>query len=587
MDKQLIFHTLNPQQQQKLSYFQEQGISPLLAKAWAIRHYEKAEKLIHYSLLQDMDTACKVLSDALLNEKEICVVADYDVDGATSCSIMTGGLRMMGNPDTIHYFVPDRMKHGYGLQPSVIDDLLLSFPETNLIVTVDNGIASIDGVAYAKEKGIGVVVTDHHLEGDTKPKEALCIVNPNRKTCTFPSKALAGCGVAFYTVKALYDYFQKSDSEHPIVQKAKTANLVSLADYAAIGTVADLVPLDANNRLLVELGLSRIRKGKANIGVRKLIEALELNEAKLNTSDIAFKIAPTLNAAGRLENMAKGIDTLMATNGDWAFNSALELREINDRRKNLEREMKDSALEQIELLSPEISEEFFSCCVFDEGFHEGVIGIIASRLKEQFYVPSLVFAPMEEKHKGRAMIKGSGRSIGEIHLRDALDYVSKKCPDSIVKFGGHSMAAGLSIYRDKFDEVAQTLNEYVKTHLKGVRPSALISIDDDLTASLSHIGIEDVENLNQAIWGQGFNEPVYYLEGEIVSQRVLKSKKVEGVSHLKIELLVDGKTLNVMRFFVGEPFDSSQKLKVVGKLSVNEWLGEKSIQMIADEAWQD
>ena len=373
------------------------GYSSLTAYSLSLRNYDRAEKMLPYLSLHDIDKCVDYLYDAIKVNKKMCVVADYDVDGATSCSIMVSGLRTLGAD--IVYFVPNRFKHGYGLQASVIDDMLITYPDIDVIITVDNGIASVSGVDYANSKNIDVVVTDHHLEGDERPN-AVVIVNPNKKDCQFESKALAGCGVAFYVVLALREKIAKLDN--------RKFNISYLQDYLAIGTVADVVTLDANNRLLVEYGLNRIKNHKANIGVQALIDVLGINQDKINTSDIAFQIAPTLNAAGRIEDMSKGINLLLSNNYEYATELAIELVKINKTRKSIENTMKEDALEQIDIANSN-SDDLFSCCVQNKDFHEGVIGILASRIKELLYVPTIVFSALEELEQGRAVLKGSGR----------------------------------------------------------------------------------------------------------------------------------------------------------------------------------
>lgn len=538
------------------------GYSSLTAYSLSLRNYDRAEKMLPYLSLHDIDKCVDYLYDAIKVNKKMCVVADYDVDGATSCSIMVSGLRTLGAD--IVYFVPNRFKHGYGLQASVIDDMLITYPDIDVIITVDNGIASVSGVDYANSKNIDVVVTDHHLEGDERPN-AVVIVNPNKKDCQFESKALAGCGVAFYVVLALREKIAKLDN--------KKFNISYLQDYLAIGTVADVVTLDANNRLLVEYGLNRIKNHKANIGVQVLIDVLRINQDKINTSDIAFQIAPTLNAAGRIEDMSKGINLLLSNNYEYATELAIELVKINKTRKSIENTMKEDALEQIDITNSN-SDDLFSCCVQNKDFHEGVIGILASRIKELLYVPTIVFSELEELEQGRAVLKGSGRSIEGLHLRDAIDYVTKKVPDCVIKFGGHAMAAGLTIYKDKFDDFKFYLNEYCKEIFKNVKPTNVVSVDKEL--DLKNISIDDVEELNSQIWGQHFTEPVFIADFKINKQELLS-----GGKHLKVWFDYKGMEIVGLWFFRTEFIDveHNENVKVIFKLNINEWRNKKEIQI--------
>lgn len=538
------------------------GYSLLTAYSLSLRNYDRAEKMLPYLSLSDIDRCVDYLYDAIKANKKMCVVADYDVDGATSCSIMVSGLRTLGAD--IVYFVPNRFKHGYGLQASVIDDMLMTYTDIDVIITVDNGIASVSGVDYANSKNIDVVVTDHHLEGDERPN-AVVIVNPNKKDCQFESKALAGCGVAFYVVLALREKIAKLDN--------KKFNISYLQDYLAIGTVADVVTLDANNRLLVEYGLNRIKNHKANIGVQALIDVLGINQDKINTSDIAFQIAPTLNAAGRIEDMSKGINLLLSNNYEYATELAIELVKINKTRKSIENTMKEDALEQIDIANSN-SDDLFSCCVQNKDFHEGVIGILASRIKELLYVPTIVFSELEELEQGRAVLKGSGRSIEGLHLRDAIDYVTKKVPDCVIKFGGHAMAAGLTIYKDKFDDFKFYLNEYCKEIFKNVKPTNVVSVDKEL--DLKNISIDEVEELNSQIWGQHFTEPVFIADFKINKQELLS-----GGKHLKVWFDYKGMEIVGLWFFRTEFIDveHNENVKVIFKLNINEWRNKKEIQI--------
>ena len=582
MNSQFIIKQLTNEQSEIYDRLIKDGYGKLTAKALALRNFSMSDKLIHYSLLHDIDKAVDYLFQYLLEEKPICIVADYDVDGATSCSIMTKGLRMLGNQEKINYFVPNRFKHGYGLQPSVIDDMLAKYPDTKLIITVDNGIASIDGVNYAKKLGIEVLVTDHHLEGEHRP-DALCIVNPNKKDCTFPSKALAGCGVAFYLIKALHDKFKEVDLNQynkmgmDFIQKAQKAKISVLFDYLAIGTIADVVSLDENNRLIVQFGLNKIHNKQNSIGVQALLDTLDIPNEKLNSVHIAFQIAPILNAAGRIEDMGKGIDLLLSDDYQSACMQAMELIEINRKRKEIEKDMKDNALTQlysIDSFDDNSSNQTFCRVVYDENFHEGVIGILASRIKDMFYLPTIVFSKTESDD-GKVVLKGSGRSIDEIHLRDAIDYVFKNTTDCVIKFGGHSMAAGLSIHFDKLQEFTHYLNEYCQMILNNKKPSKIIEVDENIE-NIDEISIRDIEELEQQIWGQHFPNPIFMGKFQIVEQRVLKN------AHLKLTLKQNNNTIEAMQFFHNETYDESEDYNILFKFNINEFRGNKKIQLFVD-----
>jgi single-stranded-DNA-specific exonuclease recJ len=569
----------------------EQGKNDILAHVLALRNYSKIQKLIPYNQLHDIDKAVLYLAKAIINKTKICVVADYDVDGATSCSIMVKGLRGLGAD--VNYFVPNRFIHGYGLQPSVVDDMLLSYPDVEMIVTVDNGISSIDGIDYAKSLGIDTLVTDHHLEGSDRP-DALVIINPNKKDCTFPSKALAGCGVAFYLIHAIRDFFvhldffmnneefehwmkkeiirfDKTNVTEELVKKAANYRNSELLDYLAIGTIADVVSLDENNRLIVESGLNWIHRGKACIGVKALLKVLKIDETKMNSTHIAFNIAPVINAAGRMEDMGLGIKLLLCNDEKEADELANVLVEINQARKDKEKEMKDDALAQLGDIDTGVPS--FSCVVFGRSFHEGIIGILASRIKEQVYLPTIVFSELEEEN-GEICLKGSGRSIPEIHLRDAIDYVYKKCPDAVVKFGGHAMAAGLTIRKQYLDEFKRLLDEYCKDILNGVRPQNVIVADMDI--DWNRVDFNLVEELDRQVWGQNFRQPVFYSKLKLVEQKVLKD------AHLRMMFeKPNGEQITGMYFFHNEEFELGEH-DVLFKLNINDFRGNRSIQILID-----
>ena len=563
---------LTPEQEKLMQSLIDDGYHKLIAKVLALRNYQTQEKLLHYSLLHDMDKAVDCVLEAIITERKICVVADYDVDGATSCAIMVKGLRGLGA--SVEYFVPNRFKHGYGLQPSVIDDMLLSYPDTDMIVTVDNGISSIAGVQYAKEKNIYVLVTDHHLEGDERPDTI--IVNPNRKDCSFPSKALAGCGVAFYLIHAVKDRMTamcQQGKQQDDIQKGAQYDNRELADYLAIGTIADVVPLDTNNRMLIEYGLKRIRAGGASVGVNAILKVLKIKPESLTTQHIAFRIAPMLNAAGRMEDMSLGINLLLCEQPEQAEIMVENLIVINTERKNTEAAMKEEALHQLSDVKDTGSQ--FSCVVFGEDFHEGVIGILASRIKDLKYLPTIVFSEMESD-SNEILLKGSGRSIEGLHLRDAIDYVFKKSPETVVKFGGHAMAAGLTIKKSHLAKFSELLDEYCASMFQNVKPTHVFEYD--IEVDWDDISVELVNDINMMVWGQHFREPLFYGKFKINKQDVLKD------AHLKLYLQApNGMEIEGMRFFYNKPYVGDE-IEAVFKLSVNRFFNKVNVQMLIEDA---
>lgn len=550
----------------------DSGLDKSLANLYALRGIEKyadiarTENLISFALLKDIGKAVAALRECILKNKRVCIVADYDVDGATACSIGLLGFKMLGM--NITYVVPDRFRDGYGLTPGVVDQAIAR-ANPDVIVTVDNGVASIDGIKHSNNKKIPVVVTDHHLQGDVLP-EAFCIVNPNRNDCTFPSKALAGCGVIFYVVCALKEFMiMKGD-----LTRETAPDVNSLMDLVAIGTVSDLVKLDKNNRLLVDAGLRMIRNKQTRPGVLALIEVAGAKYEDLTTMDIGFKIGPRLNAAGRLEDMSIGINCLIEEDYEKAKDYAKRLDEINVNRKEIEKEMKEQALSM-----PSLNTEGNTCVAYGEDFHEGVIGIVASRLKEMFFRPSIVFAKAEteENEDGTPKeehLKGSGRSIPEIHLRDALDYVHKKDLGIMVKFGGHSMAAGLTIHKHKYEDFCRLFEEAVVHFAEGKKFENVKMIDMDLPAK--DISLEMAFKLSKEVWGQGFLPPLFVSEFSILDQKLLKEQ------HLKMRVEKDGVEVDAIWFFQPETLDTTKKVKLVYTLSINSFRGQDNVQLLVD-----
>ena len=540
----------------------EKEIHPVMANLYTLRgikNFEEAnlpKNLESFSKLKGIEEAAKILSQAILRKEKICVVADYDVDGATACAIAVRGLKMFGA--NVDFVVPDRFIHGYGLQPSVVDEAIKR-KNPDLIVTVDNGILSHAGIDYAHEKGIKVLVTDHHLAGDTLPN-ADAIVNPNQPECEFPSKALAGCGVMFYVLAALRQYM----IELGVYTKEKAPNVFSLMDLVAVGTVADLVKLDKNNRILVKSGLSLIRKGVTKPGILALCEVAKKPYEKLGTMDIGFGLAPRVNAAGRLEDMSIGINCLLTDNYDTALEYANQLDNINKNRKLLESEMKAIALDLESLKTIGNTK-----VAYDSSFHEGVIGIVASRLKELFYRPSIVFA---DSHEGDFM-KGSGRSIPEIHLRDALDYVYKKDPGIMVKFGGHAMAAGLTIHKHKYEDFCRLFEEAV-THFAENKDLQNIK-EIDLHLESKYLTLDTAEIIQSEVWGQGFAHPLFVGEFYIIEQKILKD------AHLKLVVEKDHQRFEAIWFSRNTLIDSDTA-NLIYTMGINEFRGNRTVQLMVE-----
>lgn len=536
------------------------GIVPLLARIYAARGITDpaqlntdVKRLLPFTLLKNADRMAMLLADAIAAGKKILIVADYDADGATACAVAMRGLRVLGA--RVDFIVPNRFEYGYGLTPEIVQLAKQSMPD--ILLTVDNGIASVEGVAEARRLGMDVLVTDHHLPGDTLP-DAACIVNPNQPGCTFPSKHLAGVGVMFYVLMAL-----RAELRERGAFAGKTEpNLGNLLDLVALGTVADVVKLDDNNRILVQQGVQRIRAGRSCAGIQALLRVARRPAVRVTAYELGFIVGPRLNAAGRLEDMSIGIRCLLTDYADEANELAARLDALNHERRSIEADMQDSALATLHAFDPADS---FSLALFNADWHQGVIGILASRLKDQFHRPVIAFARAQDGE-----LKGSGRSIPGLHLRDALDLVSKRRPRLIRKFGGHAMAAGLSIaeadladFRQAFEAVARELldaDALVKT----------ISTDGVLAADEFTLDIARV--LQNQVWGQGFPEPLFEGDFQVQSQRVV------GEKHLKLKLSSPAGNFDAIRFFSAEP--AAAEIRAVYSLNINEYNGSESLQLI-------
>jgi len=551
-------------------------LHPLLARVYAARGIASTEELslgldqlLPPGSLYQSDTAGQLLAEAVISQRRILVIGDYDADGATSTALTLAALRAMG-AEQVDYLVPNRFEYGYGLTPEIV---ALAVPRSpDLIITVDNGISSIEGVKAAAAAGIQTLVTDHHLAGSELPI-ADVIVNPNQPDCGFASKALAGVGVVFYCLLALraelrrHDWFSSARPE---------PNLADFLDLVALGTVADVVPLDRNNRILVNAGLERIRAGRARPGILALLEVAGRNPQRIVASDLGFAVGPRLNAAGRLDDISIGIECLLAEDFAHARQIASRLNDFNQDRRAIERDMQDSALTHLEALDlssggvPPIA-----ICLYDPDWHEGVVGILASRIKDKLHRPTIAFANGADGN-----LKGSARSIKGIHIRDVLDAVATRHTGLVSKFGGHAMAAGLSLPSDKLEAFQTAFVEEVERHAEDVELDAIIESDGELTPADIDLGL--AESLRYAgPWGQHFPEPVFDGVFRIVDQRLV------GERHLKMVLslpgssdIVDGIAFNIDP--AKWPDTSVDRVRLAYRLDVNEWRGRRSVQLMVE-----
>ena len=546
----------------------EAGLHPVLARVYAGRNIRSASEL-EYGLdsllppgsLKGIDAAARLLADAIQQGKRLLIIADYDADGATACAVGMRALRAMcGNAGAhVDYLVPDRFKLGYGLSPELVD--LAAQRKPDLLITVDNGIASVEGVARARSLGIATLITDHHLPGPQLP-DAACIVNPNQPGCPFPSKALAGVGVMFYVMLALRAELRKRGS----FGSGKEPNLAALTDLVALGTIADVVPLDANNRNLVAQGLKRLRAGRGTPGIAALLRAAGRQVAEASSFDLGFVAGPRLNAAGRLADMSLGIECLVTDDEARAANCAQELDRLNRERRNIEAAMLQQALQAVTQVGDDAG-----CTFFNPDWHQGVVGIVASRLKDRLHRPVICFARAEES--GALVLRGSGRSIPGLHLRDALDAVSKRAPGLIRRFGGHAQAAGLSIasadYERFAEEFERTVDELLPPHAR------LRVVETDGALDAMHFSLEVARLLEAGIWGQGFPQPLFCDNFTVENQRVV------GERHLKLRLVKSGRRIEAMCFNALEKLTTPlpSPLRAAYRLSVNEFNGLKNIQL--------
>ncbi|NHQ81388.1 single-stranded-DNA-specific exonuclease RecJ [Chromobacterium vaccinii] len=535
-----------------------QGLTPLQARLYAARGISDSEELdyglkglLPYQNLKNAEAMACRLADAIAAKQRLLVVADYDADGATACAVAVKGLSMLGA--TISFIVPNRFEYGYGLTPEIVE--LAAQKRPDIIVTVDNGIASVAGVEAAKARGIEVLVTDHHLPGDTLP-DAL-IVNPNQPGCEFPSKNLAGVGVMFYVLMALRVEMRRRG----VFDEQTQPNLGVLLDLVALGTVADVVRLDRNNRTLVENGLKRMRAGRMAPGIAALFRVAGRAHYKANTFDLGFTLGPRLNAAGRLDDMSLGIACLLAGNEEQAVRLAQELDKLNRERRGIEAGMQDEALAALSGID---AGNRYTLTLYRDDWHQGVVGIVASRLKERFHRPVIVFAPGDEGE-----IKGSGRSIPGFHLRDALDLVYKRHPGLILKFGGHAMAAGLSLDESRFSEFQQAFEAVARELMDEKQLTRMIETDGSLPAR--DVNLQLAETLAAEVWGQGFPVPYFHDQFMVVNQKLV------GDKHLKLRLAREGCEFDAMLFNHADWLPD--RIQAVYQLIANEWQGRKELQV--------
>lgn len=543
----------------------QQGLHPVLARVYAARGISDISELstelsalLPPTGLLNTDKAANLLADAIAAGKKICIIADYDCDGATACAVAILCLQMMGG--RVSFLIPNRFDDGYGLTPTLVHEARQRH-EAEVIVTVDNGIASIEGVAEAIRLGMDVLVTDHHLPGERLPENCV-IVNPNHPACPFESKYLAGVGVIFYVMLELRATLRRRG----VFDEKNQPRLDSFLDLVALGTVADVVTLDKNNRILVAQGLRRIAARKMQPGIAALFRAAGREWHQATPFDLAFVIAPRLNAAGRMSDMALGVECLVTDDAGRAWEIAEQLNEINLERREVENGMREEALAMLEDFQPD---EQASISVLNANWHQGVIGILASRLKDQYYRPALVFAPDKD-----GLIRGSGRSIPGFHLRDAIDLISKRYPDMITRFGGHAMAAGLTMRGDAYAVFCAAFEAVVREQLGPAQLERVIETDG--APDPSCYTLDFVRQLEGRIWGQGFEPPVFSDRFRVVGQRVLKER------HLSLQLEKDGMPLSAIYF--GQTALLPPKAHLVFRIASNTYNGMTSIQLVVEYA---
>ena len=557
------------------------GVHPLLARLFAARGITSKDelddalaRLLPPSQMLGAQEAARALADAMTARQRICIVADYDCDGATACAVAVRGLRLLGAPmgfDSVEYLVPDRVTDGYGLTPSIARRV--KERGANWLVTVDNGIASVTGVRAARELGLNVLVTDHHLpavqDGEVVLPQDCIIVNPNQPGCTFESKSIAGVGVMFYVLLALRAELR----ERGVFSVQTQPKIDALLPLIALGTVADVVKLDANNRRLVAQGLRRVRAGALPPGMAALFQVAARRPEVATSFDFGFALGPRLNAAGRLADMTLGIECLITDDAGRADELARTLDGINRERKAIEGDMREQALMLAEEMFDESEEPPPALVVFDPDFHEGVVGIVASRLKDKLHRPTFVFAASAAEGKENEL-KGSGRSIPGFHLRDALDLVAKRHPGVLLRFGGHAMAAGCTIEEEHLDTFESALQQVAHEWLDAATLQRRLEADGPLDTQYRRADL--VDTLHKEVWGQGFAPPVFCEEVQIVSQRLV------GEKHLALKLKHQGEPVDGIWFGHTEPLPA--RVKLAFRLDADEWQGQRRVRFLVEAA---
>jgi single-stranded-DNA-specific exonuclease len=536
------------------------GVLPLMSRLLAARGVNAPQQLsanlahlLPPQTLTNNVVMAQLLADAIADGKRLLVIGDYDADGATATAVAIKGLRMFGAK--VDFLVPNRFEYGYGLTPEIVQ--LAAQQKPDVIVTVDNGIASVEGVEEANRLGIQVLITDHHLPGNTTPNAA-CIINPNQHGCNFLSKNLAGVGVMFYALLALRAELRARGAFGDMLEP----NLTELLDLVALGTVADLVKLDDNNRILVEQGLRRIRAGACCAGILALLKVSGRQPHMASAQDLGFYVGPRLNAAGRLDDMRLGIQCLLADNETEATRIAQQLQDLNVQRRSIEADMQEGAtltLDEVDVQNQ------YSLSLYQDDWHQGVIGILASRIKERFHRPTIAFADA-----GDGLLKGSGRSIAGLHLRDALDLLTKHQPDLIVKFGGHAMAAGLTIKQTDYEKFNHSFEAVVRSLITEADLESTLEVDGSLQAN--EMTFSTAQLIENQVWGQGFTPPIFYDRFEVVNQRLLAEK------HLKLSLKKEGvAAIDAIYFNHATFFDGP--INVAYQLQTNSYNGTQKVQL--------
>ena len=559
------------------------SVHPLLQKIYKQRSISAAEdlelglkNLLTPEKFKGMDVAVTLLARALEEQQRVLIVADFDADGATSCVLATNVLKQFGLK-TVEYIVPNRFEYGYGLTPEIVQ--VGKSLEPDLIITVDNGISSVEGVEVANSLGISVLITDHHIAPDILPA-AQAVVNPNQLGCDFPSKCIAGVGVIFYLMLALRSrlrkdgWFKKSNLKEP--------NLADQLDLVALGTIADVVALDRNNRILVYEGIKRIKAGKTRPGIEALLRVSRRDARRLKSSDLGFSVAPRLNAAGRLEDMSTGIECLLTNSENEAYLLALQLDSINQDRKQIELDMREQAFQSLEHLAIETDNLPAALCLFDERWHQGVVGIVASRIKDKFNRPAIAFAQVDAADSEEVELKGSARSIQGFHVRDALDAVATQNPGLITKFGGHAMAAGLSLAKDNFDSFSRAFNDHAKKLLSEDQLRAVVLSDGP--AEPEWLTLETANVIESAgPWGQEFEEPLFDGRFNLIEQRRLSGNHLKMVLSPKQDAQ---RVVDAIAFNVSEedwPSEKVTEIEIVYRIDANEFRGTETLQLKVEQ----